>query len=103
MTILVFHRKKITDEGDIIERKVWKIDKSKDFPEGIKYSLVYIHKNKKLLGYDNEKSKGHHKHYFGKEKPYAFIDDKKLISDFYEDVRRLRSILYGKKENKGNN
>ena len=45
--------------------KVWKVPKSKDFPDGVKYSFVYIHNGKRVLGYDNERGKGHHKHIKG--------------------------------------
>jgi hypothetical protein len=69
MAELIYHEKWKTKEGDIIEIKIWKVPKSKDFPEGVKYSLVYVHKNKRVLCYDNEKGKGHHKHYFEEEIP----------------------------------
>ena len=99
MAKLIYCNKETTLEGDIIEWKIWKVDKSKDFPHGIKYSLVYIHNNIRLLGYDNERSKGHHKHYFGKEIRYEFENVEKLFIDFELDINKLRSILYGKKEN----
>lgn len=99
MAILLYYNKHITPEGDIIKWKVWKVDKSKYFPDGVKYSLAYIHKNKKIIGYDNERAKGHHKHYFEKEESYIFVDVKKLFRDFEDDVKKLRGILYGKKEN----
>ena len=98
MAKLIYYKKVTTLEGDIIGRKVWKVDKSKDFPEGIKYSLVYIRANKRILGYDNEREKGHHKHYFDKEVPFEFENAKKLFIDFETDIKKLRRILYGKKE-----
>jgi len=99
VTKLVYYRKTTTPEGDIIEWKIWRVDKSKEFPNGVKYSLVYIHKNIRVLGYDNERSKGHHKHYFGEEIPYKFENVEKLMADFELDIEKLRRILYGKKEN----
>jgi len=94
MAKLIYHEKWVTKEGDIIEIKIWKVPKSKDFPEGVKYSLVYVHKNERVLCYDNEKGKGHHKHYFGKEIPIKFESVKKLILDFYEDVKEVRRTIY---------
>nr|MBI4156284.1 hypothetical protein [Candidatus Woesearchaeota archaeon] len=99
MAVLLFYKKDITDEGDIIERKLWKVDKSKDFPEGIKYSFVYICNNKRTLGYDNERAKGHHKHYFDKEIKYEFVNIKKLFQDFEKDLEVVRKMIYGNKEN----
>lgn len=95
MAVLKYYKRTITDEGDIIEMRVWDIDKSKDFPHGIKYSLVYIHNGKRILGYDNERSKGDHKHYFEKEEKYEFIDIDKLSDDFDNEVKNLRRKLYG--------
>ncbi|MEK6951840.1 MAG: DUF6516 family protein [Nanoarchaeota archaeon] len=95
MSILLHHKKDITKEGDIIERKVWKIDKGNNFPQGIKYSLVYVHNNKRILGYDNEQGKGHHRHYYQIEELYQFIDFVKLLDDFENDVKKLRRKLYG--------
>jgi hypothetical protein len=96
---LKYYRRTITDEGDIIEMRTWNIDKSKYFPHGIKYSLVYIHNGKRILGYDNERNKGDHKHYFEKEEKYEFISINKLSEDFTKDVENLRRDLYGNKEN----
>ena len=98
MAKLVYYDKETTSEGDIIEWKIWQVDKSKDFPEGIKYSLVYIHNSIRLLGYDNEKSKGHHKHYFDKEILFGFENIEKLFIAFELDIEKLRRIIYGKKE-----
>jgi len=94
MAELIYHEKWKTKEGDIIEIKIWRVPKSKDFPEGVKYSLVYVHKNERVLCYDNEKGKSHHKHYFGEEIPIKFESVKKLILDFYEDVKEIRRKLY---------
>jgi len=68
----------------------------------VKYSLVYIHiegeSYKRILGYDNERGKGHHRHYFGKEESIRFESVEKLIEMFLEDVRRVEGILYGETE-----
>jgi len=95
LTELLYHIKRLLPEGDIMEIKIWKIPLSDNFPEGIKYSMVYIHKNERIIGYDNERGKGHHKHYFGKEEKISFNDWNDLVEMFKEDVKRLRRNLYG--------
>ena len=45
---------------------------------------------RRLVGYDNERHKGHHRHLEGKEEPYSFSTPERLIEDFLADVRRLR-------------
>lgn len=95
MAKLIYHNKEKTNEGDIIEWNVWKVKKSKDFPHGLKYRLVYVHNNQRIRGYDNERSKGDHKHYFDKEIKYEFINIEKLFDDFEYDIKKVRVILYG--------
>jgi len=92
---LIFYGKHKTIEGDIIEGIIWKVDKNKDFPSGVKYRLVYIHKEVRILGYDNEKTKGDHKHYFDKQYQYEFASPEKLKEDFLSDIAKIRRILYG--------
>ena len=94
MAKLIFYYKDISLEGDIIEKKVWKGKKSKDFPHSLKYSVVYIHNGKRLLGFDNERSKGDHKHYFEEEHEYNFVSIDKLFEDFDIEVEKLRRKLY---------
>ncbi len=100
LAILLYSEKYLDPiTSDIKETKIWKVEKSKEFTHGIKYRLVYIHKNKRIIGYDNERAKGDHKHYGSKEIKYEFIDLNKLMEDFEKDVKKLRRTLYGSKEN----
>ncbi len=96
--MLLHYERQITEEGDIIEIKIWEVEKSNNFPHGIKYSLVYVH-NKRVLGYDNERTKGAHIHYFEEYKAYDYINIKKLIEDFENDVKKIKKVLYGNKKN----
>ena len=43
-----------------------------------------------LVGYDNERGRGDHRHIEGEEQPYSFSTPERLIDDFLADVRRLR-------------
>ncbi len=98
MARLIYYNEEITPEGDMVIKKAWKINKNRDFPHGIKYSLAYIHNGKRILGYDNERSKGDHKHYFEDEEKYNFVDVNKLSDDFDKDIKNLRRKLYGNQE-----
>lgn len=57
----------------------------------IKYRLVYVVDGIRVVGYDNERGKGDHKHLHGIESPYAFKDVPTLIRDFLSDVMELES------------
>ena len=41
-------------------------------PHGLKYRLIYVREGKRLVGYDNERGKGDHKHTADQELPYNF-------------------------------
>lgn len=87
---LIIHNK-ITDElGNTVEIKLWKVSKTKQTPNGIKYSLVYIVNGQRAIGYDNAEGKGDHRHYYDQELPYRFRNIRELTEDFYEDIRRDR-------------
>ncbi|MEK6545771.1 MAG: DUF6516 family protein [Nitrospinota bacterium] len=84
------HTKFREDNGNITEIKLWGVSASKDKPHGYKYSLVYIVKGKRVIGYDNAEGKGDHRHYGDKEERYRFVSIDKLFEDFFNDIRRVR-------------
>ena len=72
--------------GDTVEIKMWQVPVTEHTPHGYKYSLVYIVKNQRVVGYDNERGKGDHRHIEGAEEPYLFEGLKKLVADFRKDM-----------------
>lgn len=87
--VLIIHDKYTRPNGNVVEMKIWKVPVTKDKPQGYKYSLVYIAKGKRLIGYDNAEGKGDHKHIKGKVESYNFKSITKIINDFYDDVRKF--------------
>ena len=53
-----------------------------------KYRLAYVVNNRCVVRYDNELSKGDHRHYGSTEIPYQFQTLEQLVIDFYLDVER---------------
>ena len=88
---LLIHDKVKDRHGGIVEIKIWSVPKSKDRPHGYRFSLVYIKHGRRILGYDNAEGKGDHRHYGNKEMPYKLTSVKKLIEDFYKDLREVIS------------
>ncbi|MBI4827628.1 MAG: hypothetical protein HY804_02260 [Nitrospinae bacterium] len=84
---LIFHDKWILESG-IAEIKIWSVRMSKEKPEGYKYSMVWIVKGQRIIGYDNAEGKGHHRHYRGMEEPYIFTTIARTFDDFWADVNR---------------
>ena len=77
------------DKNCIVEIKIYKMPKDECHPEGFQYSLALIKDGKRVLGYDNHERKGHHVHKGGRELPYKFVDEWKLIEDFQKDVEKI--------------
>ena len=77
--------------GGIVEMVIWKLPEAdSERPHGLKYRLVYVRDGERLVGYDNERGKGDHRHYGGREEPYQFTDIDGLLSDFWSDVRSVQ-------------
>lgn len=55
-----------------------------------KYSLFYGYPGKRVVGYDNERGKGDHRHLDENEESYVFTTVEALMADFLADVRRVR-------------
>lgn len=85
---LIFYRKQLPSEAELIEMKIWQVPKSERFPEGIKYSLVYVREGRRVLGSDNSEGKSHHRHYGNRQHEYVFEGVDRLIDDFQGDVER---------------
>ena len=93
--VLLYHSKLTLIHSEtkmiaISELKVWEVDDLYSCPEGIKYSLFCIDRitGKIIIGLDNHKPKGPHKHINGKEELYSFSNYEKLVNDFWIEVKR---------------
>ena len=88
---LIFRRKRLYEDGEIVELKARAGPPSPARPEGIKYSMVYIDTSRRrILGYDNAEGKGHHRHFGDEEMPLAFDGLEALVLRFLGEVSRLR-------------
>ena len=71
----------------IIEGVVWEVPTPVPPSEHpYKYRLVYIVEGKRVIGYDNERGKGDHKHIGGLEVTYVFKNVPTLLADFKCDL-----------------
>lgn len=88
---LIRDRKMVLSDGAIVQIRVWEVAAPVPPSEHrFKYSLFYGKDGKRLVGYDNERGKGGHKHIGDEEFPYTFVDIDTLFADFLADVERLR-------------
>src|SRR5215469_2146517 len=88
---LIFHSKRLYDDGAIAELKIWLLPEPvPGSAHRLKYSLFYGQEGVRLLGFDNERGKGDHRHDHGREAPYAFTSVEQLVADFESGVALLR-------------
>jgi hypothetical protein len=88
---LLFEDRAVYPDGAILEMRIWRLPSSDaERPHGLKYSLFYGHDGQRIIGYDNERGKGDHRHYRDCEERYAFSTAEQLVADFLDDVERER-------------
>lgn len=90
---LVFHEKRLVwspslSSAGVVELRVWKVPRSKAYPEGRKFSLFLVARGEVLVGIDNHKPKGPHLHLGREELAFRYTDDERLLQDFWELVRK---------------
>ena len=88
---LITRFKEVTAEGDIIEFVVWRVARPVDpSRHSYKYRAAYIVGGKRVVGFDNERGKGDHKHIGSRESAYAFSTVETMIEDFIAEVDAIR-------------
>ena len=89
---LLIRRKLIYADGAIVYLRAWSVPAPvPPSTHGFKYSLVYIVNGGRVIGFDNERGKGDHRHVKGTESPYAFISLERLLADFTAEVEKMRN------------
>jgi hypothetical protein len=84
---LLLRIREVHAEG-FIEGVIWEVPEPvPPSAHRVKYRLVYIVDGQRVVGYDNERGKGDHKHLRTRESPYRFIDAATLVRDFLRDVK----------------
>jgi len=77
------------DDGTTVEMVIWKVPKRVEgSPHAYKYRLFFGRSGERIVGYDNERSKGDHRHIGTREQ---FKDVETLVRDFFSDIERWRS------------
>ena len=97
--VKLFHDKATLPDGSIVEMTIWQLAKSDpERPHGLKYSLYYGRAGERLVGYDNERGKGDHKHIADRELRYRFVSVEQLVDDFLADIENVRRDELQRKE-----
>ncbi|GAB3083118.1 DUF6516 family protein [Bordetella muralis] len=89
---LIIDFKSVDDDGAIIQIVVWQVPRPvAPCLHTVKYRLVYIANNERVIGFDNERGKGDHCHSCGREIPYEFVSIDQLVEDFLAHVERYKN------------
>lgn len=83
----LLHIKKPTAQGSSRSLSGASSSASAALRASLQIPLVYVVDGKRIVGYDNERGKGDHKHIDGTEKTYRFVNPQRLIDDFMKDVK----------------
>jgi hypothetical protein len=87
----IFYDKATFPDGSIVEMTIWQLPQATaERPHGLKYSLFFGRDGRRIVGYDNERGKGDHKHIGNMETRYRFVSVEKLVADFLADVERMK-------------
>ena len=88
---LIQSDKLLFDDGAIRQIRIWLVPEPVPLAtHRFKYSLVYVERGTRVIGFDNERGKGDHQHLYGAETPYDFVSITKLLTDFRALVRQER-------------
>jgi|ERR1700755_1466188 Family of unknown function (DUF6516) len=89
---LVIRERLIFSDQSLVEMVVWRVPTPVPPTEhGFKYRLVYIVDGRRVLGYDNERGKGDHRHIHDREEAFDFVSIDDLLERFVAEVEELRS------------
>lgn len=88
---LLYRSKSVLSDGAIVEMVVWKVPHPVlGSRHAYTYSLFYGYEGRRIVGYDNERGKGDHRHLNDHEESYTFSTVDALIRDFLADVHARR-------------
>lgn len=88
---LLIGERVVFPDGSLVSVKVWLVPEPvPPCDHGYKYSLVYVVDGKRVLGYDNERGKGDHRHAGVMEEPVTFTTLRALLARFEAEVEQMR-------------
>lgn len=89
--ILIIRDRRILADGAIIEVVIWQVPTPvPPTTHGLKYRLFYGRDGERVVGFDNERGKGDHKHVLGIESPCGFTTLAQLLDDFEAEIVAIR-------------
>ena len=92
MRAVLLHRQRLDfDDGSVLKMVLWRTPEPVIGSRHRYKDRLYGSEGRRLVGYDNERGKGDHRHRRDREEPYRFTSVENLVSDFLADVAEERS------------
>lgn len=89
MKAMPIQRLKRPYAGGVVEVNIWRVpDPVPPCGHRYKYRLVFVVRGVRVIGFDNERGKGDHRHDGDRESPYGFVNVETLLSDFWRAVAK---------------
>jgi hypothetical protein len=89
---LVIERRIVFGDRDFAEAVIWKVPEPvPPTTHGFKYRLVYIVGGLRVIGFDNERGRGDHRHDGERISEYQFQGIDRLMEDFAAAVEQWRA------------
>lgn len=89
---LVMRYRNVSMDGSGVELVVWRVPAPvPPSSHPFKYRLVYLEGGQRVVGFDNERGKGDHKHMGTTEVSYGFVSVDQLLDDFFMEVEQWRT------------
>ena len=87
----LFYDKAVFPDGAVVEMVIWRVPEPlSPSTHDLKFRLFYGFDGRRIVGYDNERGKGDHRHVGRKEMSYRFVDVPTLLRDFMKDVEEAQ-------------
>jgi hypothetical protein len=87
---LVIREQVVYPDGSVAEMVVWRLPRPvPPSSHHFKYRLAYVVDGKRVLGYDNERGKGDHRHVGDREETFVFTSINALMAQFVAEVENL--------------
>ncbi|RJF89498.1 hypothetical protein D3874_23075 [Oleomonas cavernae] len=88
---LLIRERVVYPDGGLVEMVVWRLPAPvPPTKHGFKYRLAYVVGGERVLGYDNERGKGDHRHVRGSEELIVFTTIDALLDRFVSEVEAMR-------------
>src|SRR5271166_4507848 len=81
---LLIRERAVYPDGALVEMVVWRLPKATPpSRHRFKYRLAYVVAGRRVLGYDNERGKGDHRHFGEREERFAFSSIERLLEQSF--------------------